>query len=237
MFINWTVTERLDPNSLQASADGTSTHGIPAPSYGNYGGWNFSAGVEGGTPPEGPNPTPAPVDALDTLFWQKDLVYQHVQDGVVAPQDIPTVIAQADVTLVEGMYALTNTTNLDPEALLYDAFATIGMVGKILTTPSELTYLEAHPIDAGIVITAAQAAIPNFQLGLTETRGEARSLNGAFHVFEAHFAQQFAQAIASFGAPGAVESLNTKSLAADTSQQSWLAVPEHAPWHALAGGP
>jgi hypothetical protein len=133
------------------------------------------------------------------------------------------------------MYALTSTTNLDPEALLYDAFATIGMVGKILTTPNELAYLEAHPIDAGIVITAAQAAIPNFQLGLTETRGEARSLNGAFHVFEAHFAQQFAQAIASFGAPGAVENLNTSPHAADTSQQSWLAVPEHAP--SLPGAP
>jgi hypothetical protein len=182
-FINWDVTTRFDPNSRQPS-----THGIPVPSYGNYGGPNYSAGVEGGTTPEGPNPTPAPVDPLDTLFWQHDLVYQHVQDGLVPPQDIPNVIAQADVTLVEGMYALTKTTNLDPEALLYDAFGTLSVVGKILTTPTELAYLEAHPVHAAIVITAAQAAIPNFELGLTETPGEARSLNGAFHVFEAHFA-------------------------------------------------
>src|SRR5262249_36326382 len=154
-----------------------------------------------------------------------DLVYQHVKDGVVPPQDIPNVITKADVTLAEGMYALTKT-NLDPEALLYDAFSTLSIVGKILTTPAELAYFEAHPVDAAIVITAAQAAIPNFELGLTETPGEARSLNGAFHVFEAHFAQPLAQAMAAFGAPSPVESLS--SHAADTSQQSLLAIPQHA---------
>jgi hypothetical protein len=118
------------------------------------------------------------------------------------------------------MYALTKTTNLDPEALLYDAFGTLSIVGKILTTPTELAYLEAHPVHAAIVIAAAQAAIPNFELGLTETPGEARSLHGAFHVFEAHFAEQLTQAIASFGAPSAVESLNSIPRAADTSHQS-----------------
>jgi hypothetical protein len=126
------------------------------------------------------------------------------------------------------MYGLTKTTNLNPEALLYDAFGTLSIVGKILTTPTELAYLEAHPVDAAIVITAAQAAIPNFELGLTETAGEARSLNGAFHAFEAHFAQQLAQAMASFGAPSVVESLNASPHAADTSQQSLLAIPQHA---------
>ena len=39
--INWEVTTRFDPNSLEPS-----THGIPIPSYGNYGGPNYSAGVE-----------------------------------------------------------------------------------------------------------------------------------------------------------------------------------------------
>src|SRR5262245_26073174 len=165
MFINWGVTARFDPNSLVPS-----THGIPIPSYGNYGGPNYSAGVENGTTPEGPNPIPAPVDSLDTLFWQHDLVYQHVKDGLVAPQDIPTAIAQADVTLVEGVYALTKT-NLSPEALLYSAVATLSVGGKILTTPSELAYLGAHPLDAAAVVTAVQAAIPNFEVGLAETPG------------------------------------------------------------------
>jgi hypothetical protein len=68
--------------------------------------------------------------------------------------------------------------------------ALISVGGKILTTPSELAYLGAHPLDAASVLTAVQAAIPNFEIGLAETPGnEARSLNGAFHVFEARFDQ------------------------------------------------
>ena len=187
-FINWDVTIRFDPNALE-SISGTAQHGIKLPSYGNYGGPNYSAGVEGGRTPEPADLTSAtlPKDPLDLLFYQHDLVYQHVKDGLVPLPDIPNVIAQADVTLVEGMSVLTQT-NLEPEAFLYDAFATLGIVGKILTTPAELAYLQAHPTDAVAVIGAAEAAIPNFEIGLAETPGnEARSLHGAFHVFEAHF--------------------------------------------------
>jgi hypothetical protein len=47
-------------------------------------------------------------------------------------------------------------------------------------------YLGAHPGDAIAVLTAVQAAIPNFEIGLAETPGnEARSLHGAFQVFQA----------------------------------------------------
>jgi hypothetical protein len=211
MYINWDVTTRFDPNSLVSSAPDISTHGIPIPSYGNYGGANYSAGVEGGTALS--PPSPPPVDALDTLFWQHDLVLQNTS---ATPLDI----AQADVTLVEGMYALTQPpTPLDPEGLLYDAFATIGIVAKILTTPTELAYLQAHPLDAAVVITAAEAAIPNFEIGLAETpANEARSLNGAFHVFEARFEQQFEQAIASLGSPTTLESSNVSLHGADANK-------------------
>src|SRR5262249_17984951 len=222
MFINWNVTARFDPSSLADSTQGVSTHGIPIPSYGNYGGPNYTAGVEGGTNPEGPNPIPAPRDDLDKLFWQHDLVYQHVKDGLVPPQDIPNAIAQADVTLVEGLYALTTKTTLGPEAFLYDALATLTVGAKILTT--ELAYLS--PFEAGAVLTAVQAAIPNFEIGLAETpSNEARSLNGAFHVFEARFAQQLTQAIASFGAPSTPENSNISPQVSETSQQPLLATP------------
>ncbi len=80
MNINWTVATSFD--------------GLLLPTYGNYGGFDYTAGVVGGTTPE--NPIPAPVDALDYLFWQHDLVYQHVEDGLVPHNDIPTEIAQAD---------------------------------------------------------------------------------------------------------------------------------------------
>jgi hypothetical protein len=225
MFINWDVTARFDPNSLVASTQGISTHGIPIPSYGNYGGPNYSAGVEGGTTPE---PGSAdflahpPKDPLDQLFYTHDLTYQHVKDGLVPPQDIPNVIAQADVDLVKG---LTKTDLGNPETLLYDAVATLTVGAKILTT--ELAYVDPH--DAAAVLTAVQAAIPNFEIGLAETPGnEARSLNGAFHVFEARFAQQLTQAMASFGAPSIPESSNISPHVSETSQQPLLTTPQHA---------
>src|SRR5262245_29882415 len=220
MLINWDVTARFDPNSLVPS-----THGIPIPSYSNYGGPNYSAGVEGGTTPE---PGSAdflahpPKDPLDQLFYTHDLTYQHVKDGLVPPLDIPNVIAQADVTLVKGLDALAKT-NLEPETLLYDAVATLSVGGKILTT--ELAYVD--PLDAAAVLTAVQAAIPNFEIGLAETPGkEARSLHGALHVFEAHFAQ-LVQAMASFGSPSAPESSNISPHVNETSQQL-LTIPRHA---------
>jgi hypothetical protein len=228
MFINWDVTARFDPNSLVDSTQGISMHGIPIPSYGNYGGPNYTAGVEGGTTPGGPNPIPAPRDDLDKLFWQHDLAYQQVKDGLVPPNDIPDAVAKADVTLVEGLYDLITKTNLAPEAFLYDALATLTIGAKILTTPSELAYLKANPMDAGVVLPAIQAAIPNFETGLAETPGEARSLNGAFHVFEARFAQQLTQAMASFGSPSIPESSNIGPHVSDTSQQPLLTIPQHA---------
>src|SRR5262249_40067796 len=154
MFINWDVTARFDPNSLVDSTQSISMHGIPIPTYGNYGGPNYTAGVEGGTTPGGPNPIPAPRDDLDKLFWQHDLAYQQVKDGLVPPNDIPDAVAKADVTLVEGLYDLITKTNLAPEAFLYDALATLTIGAKILTTPSELAYLKANPMDAGVVLPA-----------------------------------------------------------------------------------
>ena len=72
MYINWEPSLNFDPTDpLNAFA----THGLPVPTYGNYGGAGYTAGTIGGTTPETPNP--APVDALDALFYQHDLVYQH----------------------------------------------------------------------------------------------------------------------------------------------------------------
>ena len=176
MHINWNVTTRFDPHSLEPS-----NHGIPIPSYGNYGGPNYSAGVKGGTTPETPT-NPAPVDALDNLFWQHDLVYQHLKDNAATLQDT----FNADVALVQGMFALAQTES-DPEALLYEALGTLAIVGKILTTPSELDYVH-NTFPAVDLLGVTGAALQNFETGLAETSGhDSRSLQGAFHVFQAHF--------------------------------------------------
>ena len=77
--------------------------------YGNYGGLNYSSGVVGGTITGSSPPDAVPVDPLDALFYQHDLVYQTYTD--------PTVLRTADVQLavgvVEGVYQqIQNTWDL-----------------------------------------------------------------------------------------------------------------------------
>jgi hypothetical protein len=186
MDINWDVTIRFDPNSLLASTQ----HGIPVPSYGNYGGPNYSAGEEGGRTPEFGTAdylAHPPKDDLDQLFYTHDLVYQHLEDGTATVQQT----FDADAKLLEGMYALTQSEPAlfakDPEPLLYEGFATLGILGKIETTPGESEYLQTTLPPSEQQFFAA-AAIQNFETALAETAGnESRSLHGAFHVVEAHF--------------------------------------------------
>jgi hypothetical protein len=202
MHINWDVTTRFDPNSVLPS-----THGIPIPSYGNYGGPNYSAGVEGGTPSNPANPLP--VDDLDTLFWQHDLV---LQNSAATPLDI----FQADLNLVLGIHNLPQTDFNDPETRLYAGLAELTIAEKILTTESSLADASVKLFLAGV---ALPEAISNFEQGLAETPGnEARSLNGAFHVFEAHAEQ----AMASLGSPSAVESSSVSPHGAADAAQSHL---------------
>src|ERR1043166_8273487 len=86
-FLNWEDTLHFDPHDpLNAFA----THGIPVPTYGNYGGPGYSAGELGGPTPEPFQLTAAtqPVDQLDALFYQHDLVHQHFSDGTATFADI-----------------------------------------------------------------------------------------------------------------------------------------------------
>jgi hypothetical protein len=118
----------------------------------------------GGTTPETPNP--APVDALDALFYQHDLVYQHYSDGVITD---PALLAAADVQLVKSMYALTYTdpggSNYDPWAGLYEGFATLGMVGK-LAANGTLQHLSLS--DQLIIASATNEAVVNLGAGLAQ---------------------------------------------------------------------
>src|SRR2546429_130451 len=54
--------------------------------YGNYGGLNYSAGVEGGTITE---TSPPPINAYDAAFYLHDLAHQSSSDPAVRlPADI-----------------------------------------------------------------------------------------------------------------------------------------------------
>ena len=165
MNIDWKdATLRFDPNS----PDPFATHGIPLPVYGNYGGPNWSAGQVGGVITQ-TSADPPPVDDLDELFYAHDFVYQtHPNAG--DPNDLAARI-QADIVLVESMHDLTFT---DPEVGLYEVFATLGI----------LLQLAAFNIEVPDQQNIVEDAIANVNAGLAAVPGEAKSLHGAFHVFE-----------------------------------------------------
>ena len=68
---------------------------VGTPTYGNYGGLNYSAGVVGGTITE---TSPPPVDAYDAAFYLHDLAHQSSSD--------PVVRLPADVQVAESLYDL-----------------------------------------------------------------------------------------------------------------------------------
>src|SRR5215207_9394568 len=125
VYLNWHAppTLRFDPKT----ADPSATHGIPLPTYGNYGGPGYSAGTIGGTTPyaiDYSNPEEVPVTALDALFYEHDLVYQQYQDGLVQATALP----EADYNLILSMDQLILT---DPGSMLFSGFATIALVGGL----------------------------------------------------------------------------------------------------------
>ena len=180
--INWEPNLFFDPTSLDPFA----SHGIPIPTYGNYGGPGYTAGTLGGTTPN-PPPNPPPVDQLDGLFYQHDLVFQQFQDGVITDA---AALVQASVQLVFGMSALTYTDpgspNYDPAAGLYEGLGTLAVVSQLLVDTGAFPTLPP-PVQEQIAI-ATQEAVTNFEAGLAAIPGEAGSLHGALHVFEHKFA-------------------------------------------------
>src|SRR5215210_8520214 len=96
MLINWLV---LAPT----------LYGVSVPTYGNYGGPQYS---DGRLIPPGETPTfSAPnLDALDALFREHDRVYYSSSD--------PNVLAQADLKLIQGIVALQDAA-LSGEGHLY----------------------------------------------------------------------------------------------------------------------
>jgi hypothetical protein len=175
MNLNWEALSYFDPHS----PDPFATHGIPLPNYGNYGGANYSAGEIGGQI-TGTSTDPLPVDQLDQLFYEHDLVYQTSTD--------PLVRAAADVQLVESMHALTYTdpgdADYDPEAGLYEGLATLGIVAQ-LAAGGVLPHLPLS--DQQLIAEATQEAVVNLEAGFAEIPGEAKGVHGAFHVFEHQF--------------------------------------------------
>jgi hypothetical protein len=134
-YINWTTDVFIDPVTLSASAG---PGGIPIPTYGNYGGPDYSNGMVGGTIPA--SGALAPVDQLDALFYSHDLAYQQ--------QPSANEIPSADLALIHGIEFLTATGSLDAEASLYAGAVTLGLIAFMglngnLPSSNELLLAEA----------------------------------------------------------------------------------------------
>jgi hypothetical protein len=157
MNINWTEDVYIDPVTFTASAV---PPGIPIPTYGNYGGPDYSDGSIGGTiPPGGGVP---PVDQLDALFEAHDLAYQN--SGA-------TELPSADLTLIHGIEYLTATHQLDAEASFYGGAAILGVAAFMA--------LNGHPLSPGELLFADATALHDIQYGLSHLSSTERAMAAA----------------------------------------------------------
>ena len=184
--INWDPNLRFDPTN---AGDPFATHGIPAPTYGNYGGPGYTAGTIGGTASVPADPLP--VDALDQIFYQHDLALQtDFGNPAAIVADSITAVIQMDILAHDPNGIIDpNSPHYDPAAQLYEGLAAIGVIGQLIAPAWDL--IGQQPGGQFIqqqIVSAAQNAIANFEEGLAAIPGEAGSLHGAFHVFEQKFA-------------------------------------------------
>jgi hypothetical protein len=116
MFINWLV---LAPTP----------EGIPVPTYGNYGGPDYSGGKIVG-PGESPDFTVAAKDPLDELFLRHDEAHANPASDALSR-------AQADIALIQGIQALPENA-VSAEGDLYAGAA-------ILATIYQISVVDRHP--------------------------------------------------------------------------------------------
>jgi hypothetical protein len=160
MYINWTKDVYIDPVTLTA---GAGPNGIPIPTYGNYGGPDYSDGSVGGIiPTSGGIPTNEaliPVDKLDALFAVHDLAYQN--SGAA---ELPS----ADLALIHGIEYLTATHQLDAEGSFYGGTAILGVAAFMA--------VDGHPLSPGELFLADATALYDIQHGLSHLSSAERAM-------------------------------------------------------------
>ena len=166
MNINWTTDVFINPVTLTASAG---PNGIPIPTYGNYGGPDYSDGQVGGHIPPGGGVQP--VDQLDALFKAHDFAYQSSPSATELPV--------ADLNLIHGIEELTG--QLDAEASFYGGAAILGV--------ATFMALNGHPLSPGELVLADATALYDIQYGLSH-------LSSTERVMAAHALQDIVEAFA-----------------------------------------
>jgi hypothetical protein len=119
------------------------------PTYGNYGGPDYSDGVHL-QPGQNPTYTVPPVDALDALFLQHDMTSQ-------APDSMTRALG--DLALIQGIDALPDAA-FTPEGHLYAGAATVAML-------ADIAFRQNHPelLTPNIVAAASENAFEHIASG------------------------------------------------------------------------
>jgi hypothetical protein len=159
--INWTTDVFIDPVTFTA---GPGPDGIPIPTYGNYGGPDYSDGEVGGAVPVIPG-TNMPdfstaVDPLDKLFEAHDFAYQSQPSA----NEIPV----ADLALIQGIEHVTALRQLDAEASLYGGAAILGVMAFMAAN--------GHPLSPIQSLFATATAAYDIQYGLNHLSPTERAL-------------------------------------------------------------
>ena len=177
--INWTKDVFIDPVALTA---GPGPGGIPIPTYGNYGGPDYSDGQVGGAVPLIPG-TGKPdfstaVDKLDTLFEAHDFAYQS--------HPLSKEIPSADLALIHGIEGLTG--KLDAEASLYGGAAILGVMAFMAAN--------GHPLSPIEFLFASATAAYDIQYGLNHLSPTEHALaEGALQNIVTGFAHSSVQVV------------------------------------------
>jgi hypothetical protein len=152
------------------------------PTYGNYGGPDYSGGVFV-LPGQQPNYDVPPIDNLDALFRQHDI-------GSGAPTSAGR--ADADLALIEGIRQL-NSDTLTPEGHLWAGAATLAMIADITIRqhhPEKLTPNEALDFSGEAFQHIAQSGVDPFSpsaVAVENSLEQAWSWTSHLNVFDGIF--------------------------------------------------
>jgi hypothetical protein len=182
--INWNKPFYFNP-ATGLSSSSPSPGAIAFPTYGHYGGGDYSAGTFGGTlltKSDGSaysykelvtigNNLQDPVDQLDYLFYRHDVASAAAGPGYSSAQ------AQADISLLQSLTKLD--AHYDPEASLYAGFVSLAMIGD-LAIHNDLNMAAPRVLLAGL-----KDAASDIQYGLEHLPAQEFSVAAAAGVLHA----------------------------------------------------
>jgi hypothetical protein len=123
-YINWEEPFYLDICTLSTPKSPQDLYTIPVPTYGNYGGLDYTQGDFSENPLEQTTRSERPLDALDRQFHRHDVA------SALARND-PAAQVAADLALVQKIAGLNDEKLADPGASLHAGLATLVFIEQV----------------------------------------------------------------------------------------------------------